>query len=76
MRIDRPAASGGPLSLCSASFSPKAGAFRGLRRFGAIHNADEKCSWQGPGAWRTDGEEWSEDYVLHRHGVLAQPTVE
>ena len=44
--------------------------------FGAIHNANEHCDWQGPTAWRTDGDEWSEDYVLHRHGVLAQPTVE
>lgn len=43
--------------------------------FGAVHNADEKMSWQGPGAWRTENESWSYEYRLKRVGILSTPVI-
>ena len=43
--------------------------------FGSVHNADEKHSWEGPDAWRTEGDGWTESYRLKREGVLSAPVV-
>lgn len=41
--------------------------------FGPLHNCDESCSYQSPGAWRTKGDEWSYEYCFAREGLLAAP---
>ena len=41
--------------------------------FGPFHNADEKHSWEGPGAWRTGDDKWTDSYRLTREGVLSKP---
>ncbi len=41
--------------------------------FGDVHNADEKHSWQGPGAWTTGGSGWTYEYRLRRTGVISTP---
>ena len=44
--------------------------------FGPLHNADEAHTWEGPGAWRTGGDKWTNSYRLTREGILTKPTVE
>ena len=43
--------------------------------FGPLHlvNTDEK--WHGPGAWRTEGVNWSYEYVLRTTGILKTPGI-
>ncbi len=43
--------------------------------FGPVHLTDVKHSWHGPGAWRSDEECWSYEYVLRDVGILARPIV-
>ena len=43
--------------------------------FGPLHNADEKRSWEGPGAWRSGDDKWTDSYRLTREGVLTKPIV-
>ncbi len=43
--------------------------------FGPIHLTDVKHSWHGPGAWRSNEEEWSYEYVLRNIGILARPII-
>lgn len=43
--------------------------------FGAVHLTDNKHSWHGPGAWRSDEECWSYEYVLRDVGILARPII-
>ncbi len=43
--------------------------------FGAVHLTDTKHSWHGPGAWRSDEENWSYEYVLRDVGILARPII-
>ena len=43
--------------------------------FGPVHLVNEHEGWQGPGAWRSDGANWSYEYVLRRTGILAAPAV-
>ena len=43
--------------------------------FGPVHLSNEKESWQGPGAWRSTGCEWSYEYVLRDVGILAAPII-
>jgi len=43
--------------------------------FGSVHCADEKMSWQGPGAWRQWNDCWCYEYMLRRHGILKQPVI-
>ena len=43
--------------------------------FGPVHLVNEKESWHGPGAWRSDGDNWSYQYVLRRTGVLKSPEI-
>lgn len=41
--------------------------------FGAVHNCNEKTTWFGPNAWRTQGAEYSYEYQLIRMGILTAP---
>ena len=43
--------------------------------FGSVHLTDTKHSWHGPGAWRSDEECWSYEYVLRDVGILARPVI-
>ena len=43
--------------------------------FGPVHLTDVKHSWHGPGAWRSDEECWSYEYVLRDVGILARPII-
>ena len=43
--------------------------------FGPVHLTDVKHSWHGPGAWRSDEETWSYEYVLRDVGILARPVI-
>lgn len=43
--------------------------------FGAVHLTDTKHSWHGPGAWRSNEECWSYEYVLRDVGILARPII-
>ena len=43
--------------------------------FGPLHLVDEHESWHGPGAWRSEGANWSYEYVLRRTGILTAPVV-
>ncbi|MCI8387713.1 MAG: hypothetical protein HFE63_04530 [Clostridiales bacterium] len=44
--------------------------------FGALHNANVKERWAGPGIWRTGGEKWCYEYRLRDMGILASPIIE
>lgn len=43
--------------------------------FGPVHLVNESESWQGPGAWRSENEEWSYEYVLRRTGIISAPKI-
>ena len=44
--------------------------------FGPLHLVDEKESWHGPDAWRSEGSNWSYEYVLRRVGIMKAPVIE
>lgn len=41
--------------------------------FGPVHLCNDKESWHGPGAWRSDGCAWCYEYVLRTVGILNSP---
>lgn len=43
--------------------------------FGAVHLADDNRSWHGPDAWRSEGCDWSYEYVLRDVGILKAPII-
>ena len=43
--------------------------------FGPLHMVNEAAHWHGPNAWRTDGADWSYEYVLRKTGILAAPYI-
>ncbi|MBE6791256.1 MAG: hypothetical protein E7535_08740 [Ruminococcaceae bacterium] len=43
--------------------------------FGPIHLVNVKESWHGPGAWRSDGINWSYEYVLRTTGIMKAPAI-
>ena len=43
--------------------------------FGPIHLVDVNEKWHGPGAWRTEGINWSYEYVLRTTGILKTPGI-
>lgn len=43
--------------------------------FGPLHLVNERESWHGPGAWRSNNENWCYEYVLRRVGILAAPKI-
>ena len=44
--------------------------------FGHVHYADRSLEWIGPYAWRSEGDQWSYDYVLRKLGIICVPVVE
>ncbi|MDY3251169.1 MAG: glycosyl hydrolase [Candidatus Choladocola sp.] len=43
--------------------------------FGPVHMADRKEQWFGPSAWRTEGDAWTEGYILKEEGILSVPVI-
>lgn len=43
--------------------------------FGPLHLVNVRESWHGPGAWRSEGANWSYEYVLRPTGVLSSVEV-
>ena len=43
--------------------------------FGPVHLSNNKHSWHGPDAWRTEGCTWSYEYVLRDVGILTRPVL-
>lgn len=43
--------------------------------FGPVHLVNEKRTWHGPDAWRTEGDDWSDAYMLRRTGILKAPEI-
>lgn len=41
--------------------------------FGPLHHTNEKLTWVGPAAWRSQGKDWSYEYNLKRMGILVAP---
>ena len=41
--------------------------------FGPLHLVNEGERWHGPGAWRSRDENWSDQYILRRTGILKSP---
>ena len=39
--------------------------------FGYLHNSNDAFRWFGPDAWRTQGEEWTDQYHLKPTGILS-----
>jgi hypothetical protein len=46
-----------------------------INAFGAVHNADDRWSWWGPSAYRTDGDAWAYEYQLRPMGILTAPRI-
>jgi hypothetical protein len=43
--------------------------------FGPIHHSNERLSWIGPAAWRSNGSAWCYEYQLKAMGLLQAPIV-
>ncbi len=43
--------------------------------FGAFHLVNIKEPWHGPGAWRSDGINWSYEYILRTTGIMKTPGI-
>ncbi len=43
--------------------------------FGSVHLVNEKESWHGPGAWRSEDINWSYEYVLRKLGIMKAPEI-
>jgi hypothetical protein len=46
-----------------------------VNTFGNLHHPPERPIWYGPNAWRTEGDEWTDEYQLRPQGVLSAPHV-
>ena len=46
-----------------------------INAFGCVHNADERLTWFGPNAWRTEGDAWAYEYQLKPMGLLTAPSL-
>ena len=44
--------------------------------FGPLHLVNTGEKWHGPGAWRTEGVNWSYEYVLRTTGILKTPGIQ
>ncbi|MCS7033608.1 MAG: hypothetical protein NZ561_06385, partial [Phycisphaerae bacterium] len=44
-----------------------------VNAFGPLHHTNDKLSWVGPAAWRSEGTAWSYEYNLKAMGILAAP---
>ena len=43
--------------------------------FGPVHLADLNDKWIGPGAWRSEGDRWTEAYRICEEGILTAPAI-
>lgn len=43
--------------------------------FGPLHLVNVNEKWHGPGAWRSEGINWSYEYVLRTTGILKTPVI-
>ena len=43
--------------------------------FGALHMVNSSTRWFGPGAWRTEGDDWCYEYRTKPFGILKSPTI-
>lgn len=43
--------------------------------FGPVHLADLNDKWIGPGAWRSQGDRWTEEYRICEEGILTAPAI-
>jgi hypothetical protein len=59
----------GPHRLSITAFGNRVNAF------GSVHNADERWTWFGPNAWRTEGDAWAYEYQLKPMGLLTAPNL-
>jgi hypothetical protein len=44
-----------------------------INTFGTLHNANDETFWYGPMAWRTEGQDWSDEYILKPCGIFVAP---
>lgn len=44
--------------------------------FGMLHNANENYTWYGNSSYRTDGSDWTYDYMLRPVGIMSDVLVE
>ena len=44
--------------------------------FGPIHLVNVNHKWHGPAAWRTEGINWSYEYILRTTGILKTPGID
>ena len=40
--------------------------------FGTLHNSDEEFKWYGPDSYRTQGTQWTENYLVRPMGILSR----
>lgn len=43
--------------------------------FGPLHMQDDKCIWFGPMCWYTQGDKWTDGYVLKESGIIGKPEI-
>ena len=43
--------------------------------FGPLHLVNKKHRWHGPAAWRSEGINWSYEYILKTTGILKTPWI-
>ncbi len=43
--------------------------------FGQVHATDITFRWIGPQLWRTEGDEWSYEYLLRKTGIFSSPVL-
>jgi hypothetical protein len=46
-----------------------------INTFGQVHNVAKQYRWWGPASWRTEGNDWADEYQLKPTGVLVAPRV-
>lgn len=44
--------------------------------FSMLHNANPDFRWKGPKAYRTEGAEWTDAYMLQPVGIMSKPVIE
>ena len=44
--------------------------------FSMLHNSNPDFRWKGPKAYRTEGTEWTDAYMLHPVGIMSKPIIE
>ena len=44
--------------------------------FGTLHNANENYVWYGPDSYRTEGDDWTDCYLVRPVGIMGAVEVE